>query len=369
MSKRPLPQSTSSAPTTGPVVPYRDEDESHEHGAPPAYSGPLTPLEDAAGAAGGSRGSTSGTRTAQRSRVLAIPGLNFSAYHIPEGTLSKDQTTTTTHLAALSGDVRALVQFVREQARLPPRPEIRIVGQHDYGGTPTTDFDIRLNMMPYILPSSTSSTGQGGPSAAWSYLKVVEDGEMTFRGSSVATLTPETQKGPGTDGLEQWARRFIKDAATLKTFTLTRTVTNWNTTYLEGQIRTLIASTKYQGRVTVSFPISHGEVVVHAPLRMNKFFAGFLSAVMDTKRYEIVRTVWPYATLDPSSDGEQTRERTCAVQSEEAWWVEWKEAVRSAVLAKRTGWVSVDDVIEYAMSGGLEGRGIAGDKLEDWGVC
>ena len=45
-------------------------------------------------------------------------------------------------------------------------------------------------------------------------------------------------------------------------FSLQREVVNWDTTYLESQIRVLIENLNYVGEVTVTFPLHHYKVVV-----------------------------------------------------------------------------------------------------------
>ena len=63
-----------------------------------------------------------------------------------------------------------------------------------------------------------------------------------------------------------------------------------------------------------------------------------------TKKYATVKAVWPYASA-PLDAGD----RAFAVQSEEGWWNEWKDAVRYAVLTRRNGWVTMEDQLEVLM--------------------
>jgi hypothetical protein len=143
---------------------------------------------------------------------------------------------------------------------------------------------------------------------------------------------------------------------------------NWNTDYIEGRIRSLLASMGYRGHLSITFPVANAEVAVHsAPTKM-KLISNLLSSVMETKKYEVVKAYWPYATL--GSDSSHTSRsapgaaaRVCAVQSEEAWWQEWSAVIRKGVLAGRSGWLSLDDQIEFAMSPVLD----LGEKVR-WGV-
>jgi hypothetical protein len=133
-------------------------------------------------------------------------------------------------------------------------------------------------------------------------------------------------------------------------FTLEREVVNWNTEYIEGQIRSLIAATKYHGVVSVTFPVAHSKVVVQSPDKANRScFFSMISFMYKTNRYEVLKAIWPYATSQPGSAASETMPRQCAVQSEESWWNDWKNAIRYAVLQKRKGWVTAEDRIEAAM--------------------
>ena len=120
---------------------------------------------------------------------------------------------------------------------------------------------------------------------------------------------------------------------------------NWNTDYLEGQIRSLIAALKYNGQVTVGFPVARSAVVV--AVASSGTFLSMLSLLLEKKKYEVVKSVWPYATTAPSDDLHVARQ--FAVQSEVQWWSEWKPAITHALLCRRVGWVSVEDRIEAAM--------------------
>jgi len=57
-----------------------------------------------------------------------------------------------------------------------------------------------------------------------------------------------------------------------------------------------------------------------------------------------VRSVWPYADV---ADGETPR--NCAVQSEEAWFADWKDVIARAVVSGKVGWLTLDDLMEDAV--------------------
>ncbi|KAI9893715.1 MAG: hypothetical protein M1814_005931 [Vezdaea aestivalis] len=297
---------------------------------PPSYSGPSTPLAQA---------SLAQAPPPNPPVITSLPSIDFSQYFVSESTVSADQTTLITHLPTLSSDKAALLSFIRAQAALPPRPEIRIRGRHkDFNGHLKTSFDIRLNMLRYLVPS---------PPESWNYIRIVGAEEAALRGvksaGKRASPTPET--------LEEWVSRFVKDRSTPKTFTLTRAVVNWDTEYLDGQIRGLIAATKYNGQVDVTFPLANSKVVVHSPTNGNQFLSKIMSTFMGVNQYEVATAVWPYATQAPGAQHSQSIPRTCAVQSEDLWWRNWKDTIRYAILSQKQGWLSTDDFIEGAMGG------------------
>ncbi|KAN0079383.1 hypothetical protein V8E54_004597 [Elaphomyces granulatus] len=287
------------------------------------------------------------------SRSQFLARLNYTKYSVPESTLSKDGTTITTYHPAFTSSPEALVQFVREQAALPPLPYIHIVGGQQESCT-RPEFDVKLNMLPYFM-SSTTTPQQRSQSQSennvdknsycngWNYLKLVADDEMAFRGKDRESLYPTVQ-----GGLEEWARRFCSETSTLKSFTLTRHISNWNSQYVEGQIRSLIAATGYKKPVTISFPVKYAKIIVHPPRRDENFLTTLFSSILEKKRYDVVRAIWPYASFPPSAEA-VIMGRSCAVQTEDAWWEDWRDVLKFAIVGKRKGWVSLDDMMEYKM--------------------
>jgi hypothetical protein len=185
------------------------------------------------------------------------------------------------------------------------------------------------------------------------YLRCVSSGEKALRGGYEPSIEPDVGEG----GLDEWARRFVDDQATVKIFTLERVVANMDLNWLEGQIRSLIASTEYKGLVTVSFPVTHSRVVVQNPDKVNKLFTAVTALFAGKRKYEVVRSVWPFATHPHGEQG-----RKCVVQSEETWWNEWKDPIKYAVATKRNGWVTNEDKLEAIMEG--VGKGLTNI---DWG--
>ncbi|KAK4150940.1 hypothetical protein C8A00DRAFT_17598 [Chaetomidium leptoderma] len=302
---------------------------------PPPYSGPSTPAQEPASAqdtpgVGGPK---------QPPRYPGLPYLDYRLYNPPLFDLSADKTTIKSSVPYLSTSAEALVALVRQQATVPPKPQIHIVGRR--GSSPHSgrvDFSIRLNLLPLLVPEDSRQR--------MDYLRCVGPGEVALRGGSKPSTQPEVE---GDGGLEAWAARFVADNASVKVFVLERVVANLDVDWLEGQIRKLVVGMRYPGTVAVSFPTTHARVVVQNPDRVNKFITSVTGFFAGKRKYEVVKAVWPFATM-PSKGGDGD-ERRCAVQSEEVWWREWRGPILHAIATKRHGWVTNEDKLEALMEG------------------
>lgn len=158
-------------------------------------------------------------------------------------------------------------------------------------------------------------------------------------------------------------------------------------------VRTLLASTKYRGRLTVEFPVQHADVVI---LRRSGNWLTNILRLYPAKRYEVVEALWdvvgtptsfsgaeeefagegrsanpaaPSRSRDnsgggssaDSTDGTQDRSGHAGLVAQE-WWREWQFAIWNAVLGGKKGWVTVEDWIEAKMGVREKERG------RDWGV-
>lgn len=84
--------------------------------------------------------------------TLYLPEVDLSLYVLhPDATLSADETVVTVSSDTLTSDSSALLQFLKYQAQLPPRPQIRIKGTHTSDGESQVDFDIRLDLHRYLM--------------------------------------------------------------------------------------------------------------------------------------------------------------------------------------------------------------------------
>jgi hypothetical protein len=93
----------------------------------------------------------------------------------------------------------------------------------------------------------------------------------------------------------------------------------------------------------------HSRVVVHSPDKVNRFFSNVAKVFTGTKKYEVVKAVWPYADVARGEGSVGRGGRRCVVQSEDAWFESWRDAIRHAVMMKRSGWVTVEDRLEFLM--------------------
>ncbi|KAK5651548.1 hypothetical protein OQA88_11913 [Cercophora sp. LCS_1] len=316
------PPSSPTSPSNSNTVPMSEEELAepiHRSATPPPYSGPSSHPEPPA--------------TPQPKGPQLYPGLpvlDYRLYLPPLFELSPDQTTIKSSAPYLSANASALVDLIRAQSTVPPKPQIHITGkQHG-----SLDFAIKLNLMSLLVPDD--------PRKRMDYIRCVGSDEVAFRGGVKPSTEPEVDEG----GLEEWARRFVEDTGSVKSFTLERVVANLDLNWLDGRIRTLVASTGYKGSVTVSFPVTHYKVVVNSPDRVNKFITGMTTLFVGKKKYEVVKAVWPFATGQMGEQG-----RRCAVMSEDVWFREWKDVIKYAIMTKRQGWVTNEDKLEFIMEG------------------
>ncbi|KAL6866495.1 hypothetical protein ACO1O0_002606 [Amphichorda felina] len=265
-----------------------------------------------------------------------LPRIDYRLYSPPLFQLSADGTTLSSRTSQhLVGNARELAAFLRVQATVPPKPQIHVRGTRRH----TVDFDIRLNLMALLVPDDARLRAD--------YMRCVGDDELALRGGTRPDVVPRVGDG----GLEEWCRLFVEDAADVKAFVLQRSVVNLDTLWLEGQLRSLIASTGYRGTLAISFPTTHARVVVRSADRVHKYVTSVKTMFRPKARYEVVTAVWPFATAKFGVEGRQ-----CVVQSEEGWWKEWRDPIKYAVATKRHGWVTNEDKLEALMEG--KGRGV-----------
>lgn len=131
-------------------------------------------------------------------------------------------------------------------------------------------------------------------------------------------------------------------------------------------VRTLVASTKYRGKLTVSFPVQYADVIVSR--QGGNWFSNLLR-LTPTKKYEVVEAVWDvaadggFAGESGSTSDSSARERNGrAGLIAQEWWREWQYAIYNGVLTGRKGWVTVEDWMEAKMGVRVQ------ERNRDWGV-
>jgi hypothetical protein len=334
--RREAAQSPSSPSGSSPLPPLpQDEDDEDGETLPaalPPYSGPSNSSE----APVGQRAAAKGPRY-----YPGLPRIDYKLYSPPLFELSSDCTTLASRAQYLSATAAALVALIRSQSTVPPKLQIHVTGKRGR----KVDFDIKLNLMNLLIPDDARRR--------MDYIRCVGEGELAYRGGYKPDVLPEVGDG----GLEEWCRRFVEDSAQVKSFALDRVVANLDTNWIDGQLRSLVASTDYKGVVSITFPVTHARLVVQNPDKVNKFFTSVTTLFSGKRKYEVVQAVWPFATARNGEDG-----RRCIVQSEEVWWREWRDPIKYAVATKRQGWVTNEDKLEALMEG--KGKGVS---LVDWG--
>lgn len=321
---------------------------------PPPYSGPSSLAPEVAEADSEQQqealqqqleqqqqnGSTEAARR-QPQRYPGLPRLDYSLYSPATFQLQQGAAAIKSTATYLSANEQALVNLVRIQATVPPKPVIVIRGNRGR----RVDFEVRCNLMSLLVPDD--------PVERLDYMRCISPGELALRGGT----KPKTAPHPGDGTLEAWARAYVRDQSHSKCFVLERQVVNLDFGFIEGQIRTLVAAMGYRGVLTVGLPLLHSRVVVQSPDKVNRFLTSVTTLFTGRSTYEVVKAVWPFATRPKGEDG-----RRCAVQSEETWWREWRDPIKLAIAAKRTGWVTNEDKLESIMES--KGKGVG---AVDWG--
>lgn len=272
----------------------------------------------------------------------------FQQYQVPSSTRSADRITlTTTHQPFISRP-ESLANFINQQAQLPPKPALHVTGTHKEGsGANVTDFDLTLSLLPLLSlttpppshPFRLRFTEPPRSAAAANTNKL-------FKSSSIRSSEPTP--------LQAWARHFcIVDKSENRSLTLTRTILDFDTltSMLEGNVRTLLASLGYRGKLEVSFPLAYRDVVVHK--RAGNWLVGLLG-IYPVKKYEVAEAVWELRGYE----GEVGAGSKIA----ESWWREWEGPLREAVLGKTKGSVGVEEWVAWRMG---ERRDA---KKGEWGV-
>jgi hypothetical protein len=156
----------------------------------------------------------------------AAIAINPEAGRIPNSVISSDRITITTLDEGLSNDPATLHSFVLQQNEIPPKPTVRIVGTHHETRrrstkdgkdekVKVTDFDLQLDLTPYIARSLNLGSGEQD----WKFLSVVENSVNAYRGGIMKSTDPGYKDGLTSytaPHLGDWAKAYCEDPNMVK---------------------------------------------------------------------------------------------------------------------------------------------------------
>ncbi|KAL2144904.1 hypothetical protein VTI28DRAFT_8365 [Corynascus sepedonium] len=257
-------------------------------------------------------------------------------------------------------DPVVLESQIKLSATKPPRPSVRILGTHsqtvrENGKSEKktiTDFDVLVELTPYLF--SDAPRGK-----SWTQLRTVEDTEKTRRGTILRKRAPGVKRDLEITNtkptLAEWCHRYCARHAGLKAFVLRRQVTGFDEKRLKQRLETLVRDTNYRGHVNISFPVKDDYVVVYNVSKINKWrltpwivwlcYLTFLwlftwpFLFFRTKWFEVAIAEWPFSVTEANGN------KRYVSMSEEHIFNLWGRAISRAVLSKRQGMLSEEDLI------------------------
>ena len=277
----------------------------------------------------------------------------------------------------LDEEPKLLEHQIQLSATKPPRPSIRILGQHTQTVSENgkkekkavTDFDVSLELTPYLFSDATTG-------ASWTELRTVEDSEKTKRGTILRKRAPGIKRdieisANSKPTLAEWCHRYCASHAGLKSFTLRRQVLGFDEEKMKQKLELLVRGTSYRGSVKITFPVKEEYVVVYNDCKVSRWrltpwvvwlcYLTFLwlftwpYLFFRTKAFEVAVAEWPFSVTEP--DG---RKRYVSM-SEDHLYNLWGRAISRAVLDKRQCTLDQEDLIasqttpEQPFANALEG--------------
>lgn len=238
--------------------------------------------------------------------------------------------------------------MLHDQALYPPNYYVNIFGHHKETTrngnketkTQVLDFHIRINLTHLLYPQDGTKPGA---------TELLPANKRGYRGGRIISLSPsvgDAEVEASGDALRAWCDKYVADGGSVKTFQLTREITNHDTAKLEQLLRSAAASANYRGHTSVKMSIEQDRVVVYSPGRINSwrttqwiryvFYWTFMwifawpVLLLMTHRYQVVKVVFPYA--DTPGGGDMQRKPT--VMSEGAWFNLWESAIQRGMVAR-----------------------------------
>ncbi|KAL2133812.1 hypothetical protein VTI74DRAFT_1618 [Chaetomium olivicolor] len=260
----------------------------------------------------------------------------------------------------LDTDPKLLESQIQRSATKPPRPYVRILGTHTKTVSENgkrerktvTDFDVSLELTPYLFSDATRGV-------SWRELRTVENNQKTRRGTILQKRAPGVKRDLEVSDtkptLAEWCHRYCASHAAVKSFVLERKVSGFGQEDLKQRLVALVRGTNYRGKVDITFPVKDTHVIIYNDCKVNRWrltawiawlcYLTFLwlftwpFLFFSTKRYEVAVAEWPFSLTD--ADG---RKRYVSM-SEQHIYNLWGRAISRAVMDKRQGTLSQEDLI------------------------
>lgn len=295
----------------------------------------------------------------------AVPGSGLAIAQTPfveDAMRFNDLNTGAQYWMAKSLESPAnLERHIRHLAAIPPRPYIKLVGTHtettrDSKGkmekNTITDFDVSVELTPYLYSDAQYRR-------SWNYIRTVENGEKTRRGTILRKRAPGSNQSIEVGGipkptLKEWCHRYSASHAGLKVFALQRRMIGFDDEHIKTKLRELVNGTNYRGHLKVELVTKDSLIECYNEARINKwrlttwiqmlftftllFIFSWPYLWLRTKRWEVVVSEWPFSRI--ADDG--TKQYVSI--SEDQWFNMWGRAISSAVLRKRQALLDQTDL-------------------------
>ncbi|KAF4983680.1 hypothetical protein FZEAL_967 [Fusarium zealandicum] len=269
----------------------------------------------------------------------------------------------------LDTDAEFLEQHIKYLSKEPPRPYVRIQGIHretkksgeERRFKEVTDFDFHVELTPLLYEEMATRR-------SWQRILSVNNFDKVRRGTVVTSRAPGFGgSGPpeeGTPSVAQWCYRYCASKSGLKAFVLERRIVGWDFALVGSKLESLVRATNYRGRLNITFPTTNTRVEMYNDCRTNRWrLTRWISLVFyftllwlfswpwlasRTCWFETCYVEWPMSRPDRQG----TLRYAC--MSEEQWYRLWRRPVQQAVLARRQGRLSQDDIDEAYDAPGAE---------------
>jgi len=290
-------------------------------------------------------------------------GSQYSGSEIDLKPLLKNDSTGAEYYinSSLDNSPSRLQRQIEYWALTPPRPYVHIRGTHqatvDNRGKKErkaiTDFDISIELTPYLYSDAINGV-------SWRELRTVDNSEKTRRGTVFRKRAPGATKHievglAEKPTLSEWCHRYCASHAGLKRFTLERRIVGFDEARVREYLVTMIRATNYRGSLQIDFPVKNSLITVYNDCKTQRwrltawvvwiFYLTFLwiftwpYLFFREKKFEVAVAEWPYSRADANGNL-----RYVSI-SEDHWYNMWGRAIQRAVLQRRQGPLTQQDLI------------------------